>query len=128
MASWHRAAAPYRPLAMDLVGHDWGCLLVQRVASLRPDLVRSWAGGDGPIDREYVWHDLAQQWQTPGAGEAIMADMTGTALAEGLAATMPPDDARAMAAHVDDVMKDCIPPPVPFRGAAGALERFWRLT
>src|SRR5687768_14742801 len=29
---------------VDLVGHDWGCILTLRVASLRPDLVRTWAG------------------------------------------------------------------------------------
>jgi len=36
---------------VDLVGHDWGALLVQRVVSLRPDLIRTWACGDGPFDR-----------------------------------------------------------------------------
>jgi pimeloyl-ACP methyl ester carboxylesterase len=94
---------------VDLVGHDWGSLLVQRVVSLRPDLIRTWACGDGPVDREYVWHDMAQQWQTPGMGEAIMAAMTSEALAEGLpAAGLSAEDARAVALHVDDVMKDCI--------------------
>jgi pimeloyl-ACP methyl ester carboxylesterase len=93
---------------VDLVGHDWGALLVQRVVSLRPDLIRTWACGDGPIDREYVWHDLAQQWQTPEVGEALMAMMSADALAEGLASAMPADDARIAASHVDDVMKDCI--------------------
>ena len=33
--------------SVDLVGHDWGCLLVARVTSLRPDLLRSWAAGGG---------------------------------------------------------------------------------
>jgi pimeloyl-ACP methyl ester carboxylesterase len=93
---------------VDLVGHDWGALLVQRVVSLRPDLIRTWACGDGPIDREYVWHDLAQQWQTPEMGEALMAMMTGEAVVEGLAAVMPAEDARVAASHIDDVMKDCI--------------------
>jgi pimeloyl-ACP methyl ester carboxylesterase len=82
---------------------------VQRVASLRSDLIRTLACGDGPIDRDYVWHDVAQQWQTPGIGEAIMAAMSGDALADGLAAGgVPAADARAMAAHVDDRMKECI--------------------
>ena len=94
---------------VDLVGHDWGSLLVQRVVSLRPDLIRTWACGDGPIDREYVWHDLARQWQTPGVGEAIMAAMSGDALADGLAAGgVPAEDARAVASHVDETMKACI--------------------
>jgi pimeloyl-ACP methyl ester carboxylesterase len=94
---------------VDLVGHDWGSLLVQRVVSLRPELIRTWACGNGPIDREYVWHDLAQQWQTPGVGESIMSMMTTDALAEGLPANgIPAEDARVVAEHVDDVMKDCI--------------------
>ena len=94
---------------VDLVGHDWGSLLVQRVVSLRPDLVRTWACGDGPIDEEYVWHDLAQQWQTPGVGEQIMEAMTEDALAEGLpAAGLAADVAREVARHVDATMKDCI--------------------
>jgi pimeloyl-ACP methyl ester carboxylesterase len=94
---------------VDLVGHDWGSLLVQRVVSIRPDLIRTWACGDGPIDVEYVWHDLAQQWQTPGVGEQIMAMMTGAALAEGLTAGgVPADVAAEVASHVDDTMKRCI--------------------
>lgn len=94
---------------VDLVGHDWGSLLVQRVVSVRPDLVRTWACGNGPVDRAYVWHDMAQQWQTPGVGEAVMAAMTPEALADALpAAGIPPADAREVARHVDEVMKDCI--------------------
>jgi pimeloyl-ACP methyl ester carboxylesterase len=94
---------------VDLVGHDWGSLLVQRVVSLRPDLIRTWACGDGPVDVEYVWHDLAQQWQTPGVGEQIMAAFTPEAMAEGLAGAGVPRDAAVEAArHVDETMKDCI--------------------
>jgi pimeloyl-ACP methyl ester carboxylesterase len=94
---------------VDLVGHDWGSLLVQRVVSRRPDLIRTWACGDGPVDVEYVWHDLAQQWQTPGIGEQIMAAFTPEAMAEGLAAAgVPPDAAVETARHVDETMKDCI--------------------
>jgi pimeloyl-ACP methyl ester carboxylesterase len=52
---------------------------------------------------------MAQQWQTPGVGETIMAAMTGDALADGLVAGgVPPGDARAVASHVDDRMKACI--------------------
>ena len=53
-----RLAALPRPI--DLVGHDWGALLVVRAVSLRPDAVRSWAAGGAPLDREYVWHQAAQ--------------------------------------------------------------------
>ena len=58
-----------------LVGHDWGCMLTARVASLRPELVRSWAGGSGPISAGYDWHVFAKTWQTPEVGEQWMVDL-----------------------------------------------------
>jgi pimeloyl-ACP methyl ester carboxylesterase len=59
---------------VDLVGHDWGSLLVQRVASVRPDLLSSVACGGAAVDAEYPWHPLAQVWQTPGEGEKYMEE------------------------------------------------------
>jgi pimeloyl-ACP methyl ester carboxylesterase len=94
---------------VDLVGHDWGSLLVQRVVSLRPDLIRTWACGDGPVDVDYVWHDLAQQWQTPGVGEQLMAMATPEMLADGLiGAGVPAAHARETARYVDQTMQDAI--------------------
>jgi len=94
---------------VDLVGHDWGSLLVQRVVSLRPDLVRTWACGDGPVDVDYVWHDLAQQWQTAGVGEQVMAMFAADAMVDGLvAAGVPRAYAAESVQHVDEIMKDCI--------------------
>ena len=59
------------PGLIDLVGHDWGGGHVVRVVNARPELVRSWATDiAGRFDPEYVWHERAQVWQTPGAGEA----------------------------------------------------------
>jgi len=58
---------------IDLVGHDWGGGHVQRLAARRPDLIRSWVSDvAGIFDPEYVWHDFAQVWQTPGEGEAAI--------------------------------------------------------
>lgn len=94
---------------VDLVGHDWGSLLVQRVVSLRPELVRTWTCGSGFVDREWTWHPLAQQWQTPDVGEAVMAATTPDAMAASLAASgIPPDEAAIVASHVDARMKDAI--------------------
>jgi len=59
---------------VDLVGHDWGSLLVQRVASTRPDLLASVACGGAAVDADYPWHPLAQVWQTPGEGERYMKE------------------------------------------------------
>lgn len=63
---------------VDLVGHDWGGGHVINVVMHRPELVRSWASDMiGVFDRDYVWHDLAQVWQTPGDGEALVETMMG---------------------------------------------------
>jgi pimeloyl-ACP methyl ester carboxylesterase len=93
---------------VDLVGHDWGSLLVQRAASLRPERIRTLACGSGPIDRDYVWHDLAQMWQTPGVGEDVMASFTPEALTAVLAAETDEEAAEETARHVSDDMKRCI--------------------
>ncbi len=62
---------------IDLVGHDWGGGHVMRIAMEHPDLIRSWAIDImGAFDPDYVWHDLAQVWQTPQAGEQAVAQMT----------------------------------------------------
>ena len=61
---------------VDLVGHDWGGGHVQRVATARPDLIRSWCTDIiGAADPDYEWHDLAKVWQTPGEGEALVEAM-----------------------------------------------------
>jgi pimeloyl-ACP methyl ester carboxylesterase len=63
---------------VDLVGHDWGGGHVANVAMVRPELLRSWTSDIiGVYDPEYIWHDLAQIWQTPEAGEQQLAEMMG---------------------------------------------------
>lgn len=94
---------------VDLVGHDWGCILTARVASLRPDLVRTWAGGSGPISHSYEWHYLAKTWQTIGAGEQWMNDLDRDSFAQ----VLIKDGVSVMVANeavdlIDDLMKDCI--------------------
>ncbi|GAA2829895.1 alpha/beta fold hydrolase [Nonomuraea rubra] len=95
---------------VDLVGHDWGCILTARVASLRPDLVRTWAGGNGPISARYQWHPLAKTWQDPVEGDRFMADLDLDRFADDLTAgfDVPPGLARETARHVDEAMKDSI--------------------
>jgi pimeloyl-ACP methyl ester carboxylesterase len=94
---------------VDLVGHDWGALLVQRVPALRPDLLRTWACGDGPVDAEYVWHDTAQLWQTPEVGEQVMDAFQPELVPELMAPEgIPVETGREMATYIDATMKECI--------------------
>ena len=59
---------------VDFVGHDWGGGIGMRVVAQRPDLFHSWATDVlGLFHPSYVWHDFAQIWQTPGAGEDYFA-------------------------------------------------------
>jgi pimeloyl-ACP methyl ester carboxylesterase len=61
---------------VDLVGHDWGGGHVVTAVMHRPELVRSWASDVvGLFDPDYVWHDLAQGFQTPETGEQLVAMM-----------------------------------------------------
>ncbi|MCZ4299453.1 alpha/beta fold hydrolase [Henriciella marina] len=71
ISEMERAGAP-----VNLAGHDWGALLVVRAASLRPDLVNSWAVANALPERDYNWHQTARIWQTPLLGELFMA-LTG---------------------------------------------------
>ena len=88
---------------VDLVGHDWGGGHVMNVVMHRPELVRSWASDAvGLFDADYVWHDLAQVWQTEGDGEQLVDTMLGGTIesrAEQLSALgIPLDIATTIAA------------------------------
>jgi pimeloyl-ACP methyl ester carboxylesterase len=100
---------------IDLVGHDWGGGHVFRLALSRPELVRSWATDIAScFDPTYVWHDLAQVWQTPEAGEAAIARQLAATPAQraeryvGLG--MSPAAAMACAAAFNQDMGRCILP------------------
>jgi pimeloyl-ACP methyl ester carboxylesterase len=55
----------------DVFGHDWGGAFVILAVIDRPDLIRTWASDAvGVLHPGYAWHELAQMWQTPQAGEA----------------------------------------------------------
>jgi pimeloyl-ACP methyl ester carboxylesterase len=92
---------------VDLVGHDWGSLLSQRVALTHPELLRTYTLSNGAITDRFKWHDIAVQWQTPEVGEQVMESFTGELIAPGLASAGHPDAERAAAA-IDDTMKRCI--------------------
>lgn len=98
---------------IDLVGHDWGGGHVLNVVMHRPELVRSWASDVvGLFDPDYVWHDMAQVWQTPGAGEELIENMMGgdlTARTELMSSLgIPSDIAAAIAEHQNDDMGKAI--------------------
>lgn len=98
---------------IDLVGHDWGGGHVLNVVMARPELVRTWASDvPGIFDPDYVWHDLAQQWQTPEVGEAAVADFAAMPVADRadflVGAGMAAEIASRVSPGVDEVMGQSI--------------------
>lgn len=94
---------------VDLVGHDWGAMLCVRVATTRPDLIRTLAVGSGAVDPDYTWHELAQQWQTPEVGEQLMAVWNAELMTSFLENEGFPNALAATeASFVDEPMKDAI--------------------
>jgi pimeloyl-ACP methyl ester carboxylesterase len=98
---------------IDLLGHDWGAGHVYGALARRPDLVRTWAGDiAGVLHRDYVWHDMAQAWQTPDVGEQVVEGMTSAdhadkvALYEGLG--LPAPMAEELASALDAEMGRCV--------------------
>jgi pimeloyl-ACP methyl ester carboxylesterase len=100
---------------IDLVGHDWGGGHVMGLVNVAPDLVRSWASDiAGALDPEYVWHDMAQAWQTPEVGEATVAAMVNAPLEARagifVANGARPELAARLAEAIDAEMGRCILP------------------
>jgi pimeloyl-ACP methyl ester carboxylesterase len=98
---------------IDLLGHDWGAGHVYGALARRPDLLRTWAGDiAGVLHRDYVWHDMAQAWQTPDVGEQVIEGMTSAtqadkvALYEGLG--LPSSMAEQLANALDAEMGRCV--------------------
>ena len=98
---------------VDLVGHDWGAGLTYRLATAHGELLRSWVADVGNIAHpDYVWHDFAQVWQTPGEGEAFVAAQESTPAEERAplfeAMGVPAQYALEMAQASDETMGHAI--------------------
>ncbi len=98
---------------VDLVGHDWGAALTDRVAATAPELLRSWVtDGLSAMGPDYVWHDFAKIWQAPGDGETFWTDQLATPLEERAtvfeAFGLDHEDALVVASGPDEVMATCI--------------------
>jgi pimeloyl-ACP methyl ester carboxylesterase len=97
---------------VDLVGHDWGAGITYRVATTRPDLLRSWAADVANIAHpDYEWHEFAKTWQSD-QGEAFFeaqdAAPPSTRVPLFEAMGVPHDDAVAMVSRSDKTMGECI--------------------
>jgi len=98
---------------VDLVGHDWGAGLTYRVATAHGDRVRSWVADIANVFHpDYVWHDFARIWQTPGDGEKFFEDQRASPAEETAgvfeAFGVPHDDAIVMRTAADETMASCI--------------------
>ena len=113
---------------VDLVGHDWGGILVPRAATLRPDLVRSWVSDAlGALHERHHWHDLAQIWRTEGAGEEFFERQREHSVAEVASAYegsgMPASVASTLAEAVDEEFARCV--LALYRSAGNPELRAW---
>ncbi len=98
---------------IDLIGHDWGAGHVGGVAAHRPDLIRSFTVDvAGLFHPDYVWHDMAQAWQTPEVGEEVIGGLVGAPRDQRVAMYesfgMAGSIAEAHADAADAVMGECI--------------------
>lgn len=111
-ADWLRSELDAMQGPVDLVAHDWGALLALRVLADRPEHVASWVLDASNLDDDFVWHETAQLWQTPGAGEEFMAGMLSASIDERAAllagSGVPEPGAVEMAGSIDATMAAAI--------------------
>ncbi len=98
---------------IDLVGHDWGALLAIRIATTHGGLLHSWvADVANVLHADYVWHEFAQIWQTPGQGEEFMdSQLAAPDDARGevfIGFGVPEPEARKLGQCLDHTMSRCI--------------------
>jgi len=97
---------------VDLVGHDWGGILVARLALDPPAALRSWVtDAPGAMREGFRWHDVARIWMTEGEGEAfwagLLADRPAAAeLLTGFGLTL--DHAQGLVDAADERMVDSV--------------------
>lgn len=113
---------------VDFVGHDWGGGIGMRAVTIRPHLFRTWACDVlGLFHPDYVWHDFAQIWQTPDAGEQYFEQMNAmpaddrVALLEGLG--IPRGIGAQLVEAGDDTMGRCV--LALYRSAAQPAMKEW---
>jgi pimeloyl-ACP methyl ester carboxylesterase len=111
-AAWLREQLDGMDEPIDLVGHDWGAILVARIVTSQPDRIRSWVTDSIPsFHPDYVWHEFARLWQTPGEGEAFYESYNSLPLEEQaavLTASGVPEKFAAEMARPDETMEQCI--------------------
>ncbi|MGZ4728645.1 MAG: alpha/beta fold hydrolase [Acidimicrobiales bacterium] len=111
--AWLRAEIESMDEPVDLVGHDWGGALVVELVIDSPELVRTWASDVlGLFDPAYTWHDMAQVWQTEGAGEEAVDAMAAASPADRTlfyeSVGMSAEVAAELAEAFDEEMGRCV--------------------
>lgn len=119
LAQVERIAANGVPV--DIIGHDWGALLVTRAVSLRPKLFRSWVVSGAVVQKDYPGHTFAKLWSLPVVGELMMTMPRGIAKSLLVRQGMPADLAAIESAATDSVMRSSI---LKLYRSAGGLAHF----
>lgn len=98
---------------IDLVAHDWGAGHACSILANKPELLHSWAMDcAGLLHADYIWHDMAQAWQTPKVGEEALKGLLGGSIDDRSAILqslgLPVDIAEQVAGEQDAEMGRCI--------------------
>jgi pimeloyl-ACP methyl ester carboxylesterase len=112
-ASWLMDELKKMQGPIDLVGHDWGALLVLRVATVGEVRLRSWVCDVGSVFHpDYAWHPWAATLITPGQGEETLLHRRRSSPEEAgalmITGGVPAGAADEMFAALDEVMSRCI--------------------
>ena len=83
------------------------------MATTKGELLRSWSADVANLlHPDYTWHDFAQIWQTPGAGEEFFASQADVSAADSAAVYeamgVPAGRTEALIPMSDPVMASCI--------------------
>jgi pimeloyl-ACP methyl ester carboxylesterase len=125
-AAWLAAELTRVGEPIHLVGHDFGGQLCLRLVTGLGVRVQSWTVDLANVFHpDYVWHRTARICQTPGSGEAALAELRAKGATRLQKLGFPAEAAHEMSAAHDRTMSECI--LRIYRSAIPNVRADWRI-